>query len=280
MRGLGLVERMLRRMAPRTMRNALDRAIVDLERYHPPRVSADPPGSRPLVLAPHPDDESIGCGGTLVRYAMLGVPVQVVFMTDGRLGDPALRHLPARSAQREMLEAALVERRTAEARAALQVLGAGEGHFLGAPDGALGQAVDQVAPRLAELLRELQPDVVLLPFVTDRHADHAATCRCLLAAAKQLGPAWGDAIDCLGYEVWSPIYANLSIDISTVMDAKRRAIACHASQLQDEDFLAGVEGLNRYRAVSGMVGGEYAEAFFRASLPLFRTLHERLAHAE
>jgi LmbE family N-acetylglucosaminyl deacetylase len=231
------------------------------------------------VLAPHPDDESIGCGGTLALYARLGVPVQVVFMTDGRLGDPALRRLPVRSSQRKKLEAALVERRMAEARAALQALGATGGHFLGAPDGALGLAVEQVAPRLADLLRELRPDVVLLPFVTDRHADHAATGRCLLVAARQLGPGWGDAVDCLGYEVWSPIYANLAIDISKVMNVKRRAIACHASQLQDADFLAGVEGLNRYRAVSGMVGGEYAEAFFRAPFPLFRTLHERLSHA-
>lgn len=279
MRGLGFAERMLRRVVPRAMRNALDRAIVDLERYHPPQVAADPPGIRPLVLAPHPDDESIGCGGTLALYARLGVPVQVVFMTDGRLGDPALRRLPVRSPRRETLEAALVERRMAEARAALQALGATGGHFLGAPDGALGLAVDQVAPRLADLLRELRPDVVLLPFVTDRHADHAATGRCLLVAARQLGPGWGDAVDCLGYEVWSPIYANLAIDISQVMNVKRRAIACHASQLQDADFLAGVEGLNRYRAVSGMVGGEYAEAFFRAPFPLFRTLHERLSHA-
>jgi LmbE family N-acetylglucosaminyl deacetylase len=122
----------------------------------------------------------------------------------------------------------------------------------------------------------MRPDVVLLPFLTDRHADHFATSRCFMAAVDAIAAPWTETIECLGYEVWSPIYANLSIDISACFETKRRAIACHASQLAHDDLLAGIEGLNRFRAVSGLVGGSHAEAYFRAPLPLFSSLYQRM----
>lgn len=276
MRGLRRLEHWVRAWAPRRWRNALDRAVLDLERFHPPQTPAAPPGRRPLLLAPHPDDESIACGGTLARYARQGVPVHVVFLTDGRLGDPAVRAMPQGSARRAAAETDLAARRQQEARAALQVLGVAGHDFLEAPDGALATSLERVVPPLAALLDRLRPDVVLLPFVTDRHADHAAATSCLLAAAERMDAGWTEAVDCLGYEVWSPIYANLLIDIGEVAGVKRRAIACHASQLKDVDYLAGVEGLNRYRGIQGGVPGGAAEAFFRAPLPVWRSLHDRL----
>jgi len=83
-------------------------------------------------------------------------------------------------------------------------------------------------------------------------------------------------MNCLGYETWSPIYANVYVDISSTVDCKLRALNCHESQLPFADFHAGVEGLNRYRAVTGMTGGTHAEAFFLAPLSTYRRLYHNL----
>ena len=66
------------------------------------------------------------------------------------------------------------------------------------------------------------------------------------------------------------------MDISAAIELKRKAVQCHASQLQLFDFLAGIEGLNRFRALSGLTDGTYAEAFFHAPLATYRRLYHKL----
>lgn len=265
-----------RRVFPRWIKNALERSIVELERFHPPRSVERPPGERVLLLAPHPDDETIGCGGTLRKYVEAGARVRVVVLTDGRRGDPELRRLAADDPARPRLESELASRRKREALAALAVLGVQEHEFLEVCDGELRGAAGAVASRLARMLSEWRPDLVLLPFVTDRHVDHFAANRCFLEAVEQLKDGWTAALQCLAYEIWSPIYANLYVDITATIDWKRRALDCYRSQLDHMDFAAGVEGLNRFRAVSGLVPGRYAEAFFLAPLPTYRRLYRSL----
>jgi LmbE family N-acetylglucosaminyl deacetylase len=265
-----------RRVFPHWVRNALERSIVELERFHPPRSVELPPGERVLLLAPHPDDETIGCGGTLRKYVEAGARVRVVVLTDGRQGDSELRRLAADDPARSRLESELASRRKGEALAALAVLGVQEHEFLEVRDGELREAAGAVASTLARMLSEWRPDLVLLPFVTDRHADHFAANRCFLEAVGRLKHGWTAALQCLAYEIWSPIYANLYVDITATMDWKRRALGCYRSQLDHMDFAAGVEGLNRFRAVSGLVRGRYAEAFFLAPLPTYRRLYRSL----
>jgi N-acetylglucosamine malate deacetylase 1 len=235
-----------------------------------------PPGRRALVLAPHPDDESIGCGGTVHKYVQSGAAVRVVVLTDGRDGDPTLRRLARNDPARQRGEDELARRRKSETLAALQVLGVEDSCFLDGIDGALGRHAAPVTDRLADILAQWRPDTVLLPFLTDRHADHFATNGCLLDAVARIDAPWTESLSCLGYETWSPIYANLYVDISSAIEHKRRAVQCHASQLQFNDFLAGIEGLNRFRALSGLTEGTYAEAFFLAPLPTYRRLYHKL----
>jgi len=270
------LRRAVRHLAPTWVRNALERSIVELERFHPPRVVERPPGQRILVLAPHPDDESIGCGGTIARWVGAGAAVRVVVLTDGRQGDPEMKRRPSGDPVRREAETALARTRREEVLAALAVLGVAEHDLLALPDGALTDSVAAAAPRIADILAGWRPDLVALPFLTDRHADHFATNRCLMAALDEAQAAGHAGFDCLGYEIWSPIYANLYVDVSDAMERKRAAIRCHASQLEHGDLLAGVEGLNRYRAVSGMTGGEHAEAFFLAPLETYRALYRKL----
>lgn len=264
----------VRHLRPRWVRNALADSFQGFERYALPAVLERPPGARVLVLAPHPDDESIGCGGSIQRLVQAGVPVRVCFLTDGAQGDPALRALAASSAARRSGEAALVGRRRAEARAALTVLGVAQHDFFDAPDGGLGDAVDTLAPKLAAVLDDWRPDTVLLPFLTDRHPDHHAASHCLAAAVQRTGEARAPDT-CLGFELWSPILANVVVDIGCCLDIKRRAIACHASQLKDVDYWQAVEGLNRYRAVSALLPGGHAEAFHQSGWAAYRRLLAR-----
>src|SRR3990170_3703757 len=73
-----------------------------------------PPGSRILVLAPHMDDEALGCGGSLHRHVLAGESVTVAYLTDGRKGDPALNALDLPADERERREERLPARPPAQ----------------------------------------------------------------------------------------------------------------------------------------------------------------------
>jgi len=265
-----------KRFFPNWIKNPLERSILELERFHPAKVVERPPGDRVLVLAPHPDDETVGCGGTLRKYVNSGARVKVVVMTDGRLGNAEIRRLAEDDPVRRQMQDELVAQRRREAFAALDVLGVEEKEFLAARDGELRASVSVIAPKLAQTLSQWRPDAVLLPFVTDRHRDHFAANCCFIEAIEQLNAAWTQALQCVAYEIWSPIYANVYVDISATMRLKQRALSCYESQVSQMDFAGGMEGLNRFRAICGMVGGKYAEAFFVAPLPTYQRIYRSL----
>src|SRR4051794_41593260 len=104
-----------------------------------------------IVIAPHPDDESIGCGGTICLHATCGDRVSVVFLTSGELG---LKHLPREEAWR-------VREREAECAAA--VLGIASTRFLRQPDWSLRDVVDETAVLLRADLEREPPGMIYLP---------------------------------------------------------------------------------------------------------------------
>lgn len=202
-----------------------------------------------LVLAPHPDDESIGCGGTLRLHANEGHFIHLVVLTSGEKGghgrDPATTR----------------DLREAEARQAANVLGIQRIDFWREPDGAL-RAGPQLAERLAAVLRESAPDYIYLPHEEDGHPDHHATVQ-LLRLAWPLALAAERQPEVRCYEVWTPIQRMAAIvDISPCVESKRAAIRAHASQCEVLDFEAAALGLNRYRGeMHSWPGGDYAEVF-------------------
>lgn len=270
------LRKIYRHLFPHWVKNALHDSIVELERFHPPSTMSRLPGERVLVLAPHPDDESIGCGGAICKYIEQDSRLLVVFVTDGRQGDRDLRALPADSQQRLQMESELAARRRREAHCALSVLGVSEFEFLDAADGELRHQINPVSERLAAILSKFKPDVVMLPFLTDRHADHFAVNSCLFNAIERLQGEWLEKLQCFGYEIWSPIYANALVDITAYMRSKRDALKCYQSQLESNDYIAGIEGLNQFRAVSGMTGGRCAEAFFAVPYKTYHRLYQQL----
>jgi LmbE family N-acetylglucosaminyl deacetylase len=205
-----------------------------------------------LVLAPHPDDESFGCGGTIRMLVESGVAVDVVFMTRGELG---LEEGACASAQARR---ELAEVRSREARAACDVLGVRQVEFLNGADTQLRDQ-PQLAAVLADLIRRQPYQRVFCPWPEDGHDDHMATFSLLCQAVIQLdgGPAppqfWL-------YEVWRPLAANTFVPIDGTMEVKRRAIEQYQSQLKQLNYHEGFLGLAAYRSLF-CPSTKYAEAF-------------------
>jgi LmbE family N-acetylglucosaminyl deacetylase len=208
-----------------------------------------------LVLAPHPDDESLGCGGTVRLLTQAGTPVDVVFMTRGENGLLALQDQP------ESVHARLADTREAEARAACKLLGVREVEFLNGIDGGLSNQPHLAHP-LAGRLSAGKYQRVFAPWLGEAHPDHAATFRLLQRAvwAAEIAPAiWL-------YEVWTPLPPTDHVPIDATIAVKRAAIEQHQSQLACLDYLSAFMGLAAYRALA-CSPAQYAEAFLVIDTP-------------
>lgn len=198
---------------------------------------------RAIVLAPHPDDESIGPGGTIALLSAAGTAVTVTVLTDGCLTPGT--GLPA---------AEVAARRRAETARSCERLGCGPPQFLGFPDGGLSERLAQLAGALAAVVGEAGPDVVMLPWFGDGHPDHRAVTTAL---ARTRPPA---RVRVWAYETWLPLPANRLVDVSAVIGRKQAALAEHRTAHAAFD-LSAMLGLNRFRSVHGLAGHGYAEAF-------------------
>lgn len=196
-----------------------------------------------LVIAPHPDDEAIGPGGTLIRLVERGLPVTVVFLTDGSV-------LPESAARRRQEAEASVARIGCRAR------------FLGFPPDAIPLAAAEV---LAEVVAEERPAAVMIPFVLDDNDDHRRANQLLLALSlpKAVQPTvWA-------YQVYTALPVNRVVDITAVADGKVEAIRCHASQMARRDWAHFALGLNAVNIrMIRKPEARYVEAFL--ALPMDR----------
>jgi LmbE family N-acetylglucosaminyl deacetylase len=231
-----------------------------------PRELAIPAGIRALVFAPHPDDETLGCGGTLACLAAAGSTVKIVVVTDG--------------AGAGALAAGAVEARRREFRAAIDILGVRDAAFLAEPDGAFRSSA-RFERVIADLLQEFRPDWVFLPSLLDYHRDHVALAHALLDCLAGCGTRLRRFL----YEVWTPLPATRIVDITEVLDRKLAAICCHRTALEHLDYRAGSHGLAAFRGLylPRAQKPRYAEAFleleadgeFASRLIEFRLLLER-----
>jgi LmbE family N-acetylglucosaminyl deacetylase len=204
-----------------------------------------------MVIAPHPDDESIGCGGTLCLHTLRGDRVAAVFLTSGELG---LKHLPREEAWRV---------REGEAETAAEVLGLADLTFLRRPDWSVGEGVDEAADLLRPILAREAPQYIYLPHDREWHPDHRAALAVVRAALRDSGipaPALRT------YEIWTPLSEHDDVkDITSVMARKLRAVRCYRSQLAGFRYDRAVRGLNQYRGALA-ARCRYAEVFRYAAL--------------
>jgi LmbE family N-acetylglucosaminyl deacetylase len=187
-----------------------------------------------VVIAPHPDDEAIGCGGTIVKHVGAGDRAAVLFVTSGDgCGDPGVRE--------------------AEARAAAQVLGLSRQYFIQAPEG-FGLSAE-LSARIKEIVYAERPAIIYVPHGNENDTNHQRT---FLAARESLGDV--DA-QVYGYEIWTPLQRpGKYVNIDHEYRKKVTAIKKYKSQLKAVDYVDLALSLNRYRgAATGY--GKYCEAF-------------------
>lgn len=189
-----------------------------------------------VVIAPHPDDESLGCGGTIALLREAGLPVHVIFVSDGTLSHPNSKKYPAEK---------LKQLRESEALNALKILNvdADDASFMRLKDRSVPNSgephFEAAVQQILQILQPLQPDTILVTWEKDLHPDHRAAWQIVNAAASELKKT----PQILQYLIWiwelgenSDLTVNQSnkfyfIDIKTVFDQKKQAIAAHISQV-------------------------------------------------
>jgi LmbE family N-acetylglucosaminyl deacetylase len=200
----------------------------------PIRPLADIAPGTALILAPHPDDETLGCGGLIAALCAAGRPPLVVCVTDGAASHPGSPTYPP---------AQLAALRAAELRTACAILGlpANRIHLLGLPDTQAprhGAALEGAARTIASLAKSHAATTIFATWPHDPHGDHQAVAA-IAARAAQLSattltyyPVWGWLLP-PDHPVTAPTPTGARLDITPHLPAKQRAIAAHASQSTD-----------------------------------------------
>lgn len=210
--------------------------------------------ARILVVAPHPDDEVIGCGGSLIKHARAGHRISLVTV-GARMSSPIEQDL-TESDYRE------------EERAALRILGIGKHIALDMPGRTLSADPDLIV-RLMRTFRAEHPEIVYIPHEGESDLDHRraneASMEALWMAQSAYFDDHGPKADgprlVLGYEVWTPLQRYQYVeDISDSIDAKVEAMRCYRSQLRHSPWDDAVRGLASYRGVTAQ-GRGHAEVF-------------------
>lgn len=192
-----------------------------------------------VLLAPHSDDESIGCGGLLAQFAE---QTSVVCLTNGAKGDPT------------MPQETLIATREQELRTAMNIAGVQQVTFLGVVD----QTLSEDQQRFAQLDLSAA-DWIFLPNFLDQHPDHKAVTTQLQALLRARG--YQPNLKIAFYEIWGTLpvwnaYVELTADL---WQQKQAMIACFKSQIKQIDYASRIHGLHVYRGIA--VGKGAVEAY-------------------
>jgi LmbE family N-acetylglucosaminyl deacetylase len=189
-----------------------------------------------VVFAPHPDDETLGCGGAIALLCRGGCEIKVLVMSDGTLSHPSSQKFPPRVLQ------SIRERETIDA---LALLGVRENaiSFLRLKDGSVpslsSPSFGVAKAQCCEYLKTARPKTAFLPWRLDPHADHRATWQLIQSAIAELKMA----VRCIEYPVWdwdaeqqrhstgANSVLGWRLNVEEVLDRKCQAIATYRSQL-------------------------------------------------
>lgn len=186
-------------------------------------------------MAPHPDDESIGCGGLLLKYSD---QCDVVVITDGRYGGKEGESISA-----------VINARKKEFIRAIEFVGIKNYQFLDIEDGKLSENFQKFSE-----IDFTQYDVIICPAKDDNHPDHKAVFRFLQKIQPQS--------KIFGYEIWSTISTPAHyLDISDVVEKKKELISFHKSQVEQLDYVEKIISLNAYRGMMIYPVINYAEIY-------------------
>lgn len=206
-----------------------------------------------LVFAPHPDDELIGCGGTLLKHQKDGHKSIIVYLTYGELG---LMEKEKRAKQI----------RKAEAKGFCKAINA-KPIFLGETDLFFKNRLETLK-KIIKIIRKEKPTIVFYPHATEDDPTHNQTTELARIACKFCGKnvaymkekPW-QIKKIFEYEVWTPMVAyDISLDITSVIKQKSQLFSIYKSQLRLMNYREAALSLNRYRGITSGTG-EYCEVF-------------------
>ena len=218
-----------------------------------------------LVVAAHPDDEALGCGGTIARWASDGAKVHLAFLADG---------VGARGGVDDTVPGNLNDRRDAAYRAG-EIMGAATVHFDDFPDNRLDSVpLLDITQRVEALIERYQPDTVLTHHAGDLNIDHRRVHQAVMTACR---PQPGHPVrTILCFEVpssteWQvpggaePFVPNWFEDITETLPQKLKALEAYGMEMREWPHtrsIKAVEHLARWRGAT--VGVEAAEGFMVA----------------
>lgn len=213
-----------------------------------------------VVVAPHADDEILGCGGTIAKLKNDGIKIFVIIVTNAAVGAP------------EIFTQSSIENVRREALNAHACLGVEETIFLDFPAPALNAFPEyKITDEIGKIIKTLSADVLFLPHPGDLHQDHAAVYRASLVAARPLSTSTVKKILCyetLSETEWSPFQFNIPfrpnyfVDVNEFLQKKLDAFSCFHSQIKQFPHprsLKTIEDLAHFRGAT--VGITAAEAF-------------------
>jgi len=205
-----------------------------------------PFGRSMLIVAPHQDDETIGCGGALALQVRAGQAASILLLTDGAEGCEEMG----------MTRHAMQEMRNEESRLAAAVIHAEPPTFLGHPS--LTESFSVTVEQVRREILQRTVDVVFIPFVLDGHPDHRTANYILAEALKDVKRE----VRVLQYEVWGLCIPNVILVIDDVIDVKIEMLNQFQFANTALDYTHSTIGLNMFH--SRMLGAglcRYAERF-------------------
>lgn len=213
-----------------------------------------------IIVAPHADDEILGCGGVIAKHVSNGSNVYVIIATNGNKGAP------------ELFSKEQVDRTKKEAVQSHKLLGIKETIFLDFPAPALNSYPQyKISLALKTVFDKYRPNTIYIPNPGDLHLDHVAIYRSSLVAARPIGDCSIDLILCyetLSETEWTPnsdkpFAPNYFVDISDYIDSKLLAMQQYKSQLRDYPSSRSLKALHALSVLRGStVGQKHAEAFY------------------
>jgi LmbE family N-acetylglucosaminyl deacetylase len=222
-----------------------------------------PFGQSMLVVAPHQDDETIGCGGALALQVRSGKSAHIVLMQDGA----------DEYADLGLVRTELNALRNEETRRAAAILGI-EPRFLNHAD--LAADARPATAELRGILTEKRVDTVFVPFFLDGHPDHRTTNYILADALKDIDRD----VRVFCYEVWGLCFPNVILVIDEVMDDKIKMLQCFDYANRAVDYVHSTAGLNMYHSRMLASGAcRYAERFLEIPKQEYIELVEKVRAA-
>lgn len=216
-----------------------------------------------LVVAAHPDDEVLGCGGVIARLAAAGDHVHIAILGEG---------ITSRYNNREQADPAEIRALHARSRAAANLLGAREVHAFQLPDNRFDSLpLLEIVKPLEDLIARLRPRIVFTQHGGDLNIDHVQTFRAVLTATRPLESSPVKAV--LAYEVassteWAferfapPFRPNVFVDIANTIDQKIAAMQTYDSEARPFPHPRAPQALRARATHWGSVAGlSAAEAF-------------------